>query len=237
MNINNDCTLPKITAKKPVYSITPFTMLDYPDKTACIIWFAGCNMRCPYCYNPDIVSGEGRISAEDALAFVNSRKTLLDGVVLSGGECTRYKDIVNFAAAIKRTGMLVKIDTNGSNPSILTELVTKGLADYIALDFKAPASLFREVTQSRLFRKFESALCFLISSGIPFEVRTTYHSDLLSPVNIDQMALFLRRMHYKGTYYIQNYVGNTATLGNTGKSSALRPGDLAPAELNIVIRN
>lgn len=81
MNTNNEYNLTKIDVAKPIYSISPFTLLDYPDKTACILWFAGCNMRCLYCYNPDIVLGKGKISYEEALKFLKTRVNLLDGVV------------------------------------------------------------------------------------------------------------------------------------------------------------
>ena len=85
VNINNASILKNMYADKPIFSITPFTLLDYPDKTACIIWFAGCNMMCVYCYNPEIVKGKGMLSVDDALNFLKSRINLIDAVVLSGG--------------------------------------------------------------------------------------------------------------------------------------------------------
>jgi pyruvate formate lyase activating enzyme len=108
VNTNNEYNLTKADATKPVYSITPFTLLDYPHKTACILWFAGCNMKCVYCYNPDIVFGKGKISISEVLNFLNRRKSLLDGVVLSGGECTSHKNIRQLLQEIKKLGFLVK---------------------------------------------------------------------------------------------------------------------------------
>lgn len=93
--------------KKIIYNISPFTLLDFPDKTACILWFAGCNMRCAYCYNPDIVLGKGKKTIKEALNFIKTRKGLLDGVVLSGGECTLYKELPEIAREIKKMGFLV----------------------------------------------------------------------------------------------------------------------------------
>ena len=92
----------KVDVAKPIYSITPFTLLDYPHKAACIIWFAGCNMRCLYCYNPDIVLGKGKLSFQEALNFLKTRINLLDGVVLSGGECTSHKNIKVLLQEIKK---------------------------------------------------------------------------------------------------------------------------------------
>lgn len=225
-------------SRKPVYSITPFTLLDYPGKTACILWFAGCNMRCPYCYNPDIVqANNGKIPQEETMQFLRSRRGLLDGVVLSGGECTRFAGLESFIKDIKELGMLVKIDTNGSNPALLSSLAGRGLIDYAALDFKSPPALFRMVTSSKLYSKFEKSLDVLISSGLPFEVRTTWHSELLSTEDIYSMVSFVRSKGYQGTYYIQNALNDVPVLGTTGRSAALRMSGQLQADLNIVIRN
>ena len=119
----------KENVSTPIYSITPFTLLDYAHKSACILWFAGCNMRCLYCYNPEIVLGKGSISFEKALGFLRSRKILLDGVVFSGGECLLHKNIIELIAEVKKMGFLVKIDTNGSQPKVLKSLIEKQLID------------------------------------------------------------------------------------------------------------
>ena len=86
---------------KPIYNITPFTLLDYPDKSACIIWYSGCNMRCLYCYNPEIVLGKGSTSFPEAISFLQKRQGLLDAVVFSGGECLLHKNIVAQIKEIK----------------------------------------------------------------------------------------------------------------------------------------
>ena len=138
----------------PIYSITPFTLLDYAHKSACILWFAGCNMRCLYCYNPEIVLGKGTISFEKTLTFLNSRKYLLDAVVFSGGECLLHKNILELITEVKKMGFLVKIDTNGSKPAVLRELLKKRLIDYVALDFKALPAHFKKITQSNFFLPF-----------------------------------------------------------------------------------
>ena len=107
----------------PIYDVTPFTLLDFPGQTACIIWFSGCNMRCGYCHNPQIVKGVGDKSVEDVLAFLEKRRDLLNGVVLSGGEATLYKDIIPFVTKIKCMGYAVKLDTNGTRPDIIQEML------------------------------------------------------------------------------------------------------------------
>src|SRR5690606_34513305 len=133
----------------------------FPDKTACILWFAGCNMRCPYCYNPEIVLGKGRIDTDTALDFLRSRKGLLQGVVLSGGECTLHAGIFSLLTAVKKEGFDVKIDTNGSRPGVVQALLEQRLVDYIALDFKATESKYHLMTRSGLFPAFAETLALL----------------------------------------------------------------------------
>ena len=137
-----------VSASTPIYSITPFTLLDYPHQSACILWFAGCNMRCLYCYNPEIVLGKGKLTFQHALDFLHTRKNLLDAVVFSGGECLLHKNCLEFIATVKKMGFLVKIDTNGSKPKVLHTLLHQQTIDYIALDFKSLPNTFEKITQS-----------------------------------------------------------------------------------------
>lgn len=204
--------------KKPIYSITPFTLLDYPDHTACILWFAGCNMRCGYCYNPEIVTGKGKVSFEEVLTFLKKRKNLLDGVVFSGGECTMHQDLPWYASEVKNLGMKVKIDTNGSRPHVLENLISEYLVDYIALDFKALPQDFEKITKSDFFVDFEQSLEILISSKIQFEVRTTIHSDLINERLLSKMYQYLQEKNYLGKYFLQHFVDAKETITPLGKS-------------------
>ncbi|MEC3879500.1 anaerobic ribonucleoside-triphosphate reductase activating protein [Parapedobacter sp. 10938] len=220
----------------PIYSITPFTLLDYPGKTACIFWFAGCNMRCVYCYNPDIVLGKGRMSIAKALEFLRSRRGLLQGVVLSGGECTLHPTIFPLLEAAKGYGFSVKVDTNGSRPTVLKTLIAQQLVDYVALDFKALERRYQPITQSELFLQFAESLALLNRSKVAFEVRTTVHSELITHDDLREMVGFLQEHAYKGTYYIQHYVNGVPVLGTLGRSlrdenpSALSLGDIQVVE-------
>ncbi len=216
MNTDNELISQKESVAKPIYSLTPFTLLDYPHKSACILWFAGCNMRCLYCYNPEIVFGKGTLSFEKALDFLKSRKQLLDAVVFSGGECLLHKKSISFVAEVKKMGFLVKIDTNGSQPKVLEELIKKEHIDYVALDFKAMPENFEKITQSKLFIPFEKSLLLLLQSGISFEVRTTVHSELLKKNDIQQMISYLEKIGYVGNYYIQHFVNGAPTIEKLG---------------------
>jgi len=218
VNTNNELILQKESAARPIYSLTPFTLLDYPHKSACILWFAGCNMRCLYCYNPRIVFGKGIISFENAIQFLKGRKQLLDAVVFSGGECLLHKKSIAFIAEVKKMGFLIKIDTNGSKPEVLDELIKKKLINYVALDFKAMPQKFEKITQSKLFTPFEKSLHLLLKSNIPFEVRTTVHSDLLKKEDITEMIFYLENAGYIGNYYIQHFVNGVETIKKLGHS-------------------
>lgn len=201
-----------------MYSVSPFTLLDFPDRAACIVWFAGCNMRCPYCYNPEIVLGKGKLGWAEVQSFLLRRKGLLQGVVFSGGECTLHPILPSYALAVKKLGYELKVDTNGSRPQTLKLLAQEKLLDYVALDFKAPERLFRPMTGSDLFQKFETSLDFLLGAGIPFEVRTTVHASLLDKETLQQMHDWLRQKGYTGTYYLQHFNGEKDTLQALGTS-------------------
>lgn len=212
-------------------------MLDYPGHPACIIWFAGCNMRCSYCYNPDIVLGKGRLTYTGALDFLRSRSGLLQGVVLSGGECLLHSSVPEFAARIRDLGFLVKVDTNGSRPEVLKELIDRSLADYVSLDFKALPDREVGVTGGKYFEGFRQCLDLLLDSPVTFEVRTTVHSNLLQSRDLLKMSSFLAQSGYSGVYYLQKFQRDAPTLGKPGPD---RGGiDLAALEtspLSIQIR-
>jgi pyruvate formate lyase activating enzyme len=219
VNTNNELILLKENVNTPIYSLTPFSLLDYPHKSACILWFAGCNMRCLYCYNPEIVLGKGSLSFEKVFSFLQSRKNLLDAVVFSGGECLLHKKIIPLITEVKKMGFLVKIDTNGSSPEVMQQLLTLNLIDYIALDYKVPESKFQAITQSDLYNSFEKTLDLILQTKIPFEVRTTYHSDLLTEDDLAAMIQYLERKNYVGNYYIQYFKNNVETLSKLERSN------------------
>lgn len=228
----------------PIYDLTPFTMLDFPDRTAAIVWFAGCNMRCAYCHNPQIVKGKsGRKSAEDIMRFLEKRRGLLDGVVLSGGEATLYKDIIIFARSVKEMGYAIKLDTNGTRPKIIRQMLEEKLLDFIALDYKAPPSKTKTVTGVNLHAPFEETLEMLCGqTQVPFEVRTTVHTSLMNEDHILEIANDLGTKGYKGTYHVQNYINNGGpTLGNLpDQENPLdfqRIKDKTPSSLRLSARN
>lgn len=192
----------------PVYDLTPFTMQDFPDRTSCIIWISGCNMRCAYCHNPAIVKGgAGKIDVQEVLSFLERRRGLLEGVVLSGGEATLYKGIVSLARRIKNMGFALKLDTNGTRPAVLRQLLDEGLLNYIALDYKAPAEKFKDITDCPDLAAFHETLDLLIRQKfVPVEIRTTIHTGLLAAQDIRDIMADLDWRGFSGKYYVQNYI-------------------------------
>ncbi|PAF48473.1 anaerobic ribonucleoside-triphosphate reductase activating protein [Helicobacter sp. 12S02634-8] len=206
-------------SSKPIYALTPFTMLDYPDKLACILWFQGCNLRCAYCYNTEIVTGIGNLDFLSVLEFLDTRVGLLDAVVLSGGEATLCQGLENLAFLIKQKGFLIKLDTNGTRADKLKSMIQAKLLDYVALDFKAPPYKDLAITQyADTYRCFLEALEVLQTSQIPFEIRTTAHSELLNPKDLEVMCEILCARGYQGKYYLQDFIGDKKTFVPLGKS-------------------
>jgi pyruvate formate lyase activating enzyme len=200
-----------------IYSIQKCSSLDFPGRLCAILWFSGCNMRCPYCYNKDIVFGKKQIEEDEVINFLKTRIDLLDGVTFTGGCPTLYPNFINFAKKIKEMGFEIKLDTNGINFKIIKELMDKNLVDYIALDFKAPPEKFEQVTKNRHYDKFEKTLDMLINFDIEFEVRTTVHTDLLNENDINKIIKILKDKGYKGTYYLQNFFEtDKETIGSIG---------------------
>jgi len=240
VNTNNEPTLENVNLdflnKKAIHSFTPFTLLDYPDKSACILWFAGCNMKCDYCYNPEIVFGKGSFYFSEIVSFLKSRSNLLDAVVFSGGECLIHKDIIPFIKLAKSLGFLVKVDTNGSQPKVLEKLIEEHLIDYVALDFKGTKEKFFAITKSDFYTQFLSCLELLQASSIPFEVRTTYHSSLLNLEDIVTMQNVLLELGYDKNYYIQNFRNYQNTIAPLPDSQSISEKDIHQNMTKIIFR-
>ncbi|MCD6654590.1 MAG: anaerobic ribonucleoside-triphosphate reductase activating protein [Sulfurovum sp.] len=221
---------------KPLYDITPFTALDYPDHLAAIFWFAKCQMQCVYCYNRNIVFGDGKISQEEALSFLKNRQGLLEGVVLSGGEATLYGELVAFCKQIKQLNFKIKLDTNGLNTEMISALAENNLVDYIALDYKAPKQKFQSITKNKHFDFFSDTLEYLIKKEFPFEVRTTVHSDLLQAEDINQIIKDLLKRGYKNTYYLQKFIYTPDTIGKVKEQKHIFDVSKLSDDLKIIWR-
>lgn len=216
--------------------ITPFTFTDYKNHPACVLWFGGCNMRCAYCYNAEIIFGKQNIAKDEIKAFLRSRINKLDGVVFSGGECTFSPVFFELVKMAKELGFLVKIDTNGTNFNAIKTLVNENLADFFALDFKGLEKKFELITATKLFSEFEKSFEFLLENSVNFELRTTFHSSLLDEKEIENMSIWAHNKGYKNTYFIQNFLNSAPSLNNLANSKSFDLNKIN-SPLKIEIRN
>lgn len=212
-----------------------FTLIDFPGKIACTVFFLGCNFRCPFCHNPELVLPEKfdkntEISEKDFFDFLKQRKTLLEAVVLCGGEPTIFKDLPTFCARIKKMGFLVKLDTNGSNPDMIKNLIARNLVDYIAMDVKAPFGVKVQsslptgqagklkVKSSKYERavgikvdlgKIKKSIEMIKNSGVDYEFRTTIVPGIHTKQDIIQIA---KEISPAKKYYLQNFRVENETI-------------------------
>ncbi len=168
-------------------SIIKTSLIDFPGKISTTIFFQGCNFRCGYCYNVDVVLPDRfskPISTADFFSFLETRKGLVDGVTLLGGEPLLQPDIIEFVKKVKEKGFLVKLDTQGSRFEKLKELVDKGLIDYIAMDVKAPLDFESYYLVCKLSEKdfddVKKSIDFIKKSKVPYEFRTTLAPKLIT---------------------------------------------------------
>lgn len=195
------------------------TLIDYPGKIACTVFLAVCNFRCPWCYSSELVlpmkiAKQPRISEKIFFDFLRDRRGLLEGVVICGGEPTVNKELPQFIEKIKNLsaspsqgrGFLVKLDTNGSNPEMLKNLVGAGLIDYVAMDIKSSPKnqIYKNILGEGVkFADIENSVNFLKNSNVDFEFRTTAVSTIHNKEEFSEIAKWIGGPNTK--YYLQNF--------------------------------
>jgi len=173
-----------------------FSLVDFPGKISAIVFTRGCGFRCPYCHNPELVDPARYatpIPYDEIMRFLGSRKGRLQGVVVTGGEPTFQDGLPDFLTALRRLGLSTKVDTNGSNPDVLNEIIARGLVDYFAMDLKAPLDSYSRVAGVQLSTDdISRSLRLIVGSGLPHEIRTTYVESLLSLREMTEVAALAR---------------------------------------------
>jgi pyruvate formate lyase activating enzyme len=200
------------------------SLLDYPETISAIIWTVGCNFRCPFCYNKDIVLGRlGLISENEVLSYLEKRKGMLEGLVITGGEPLLQQDIVDFAGKIKNLGYLLKIDTNGCYPEKLKKLFDKKLVDYVAMDVKAPKNKYEQLSGINFdLKKIEESIKLIKTNAPDYEFRTTFLPIFLKKDDIINMAKWLEGAK---NYYLQQFKNDIPLISPKFKDIAPYPKD------------
>lgn len=208
------------------------SFIDYPDKICTVFFTGGCNFRCHYCHNSDLVYDNGKTITEDfVFDYLNKRKKMLDAVCISGGEPTLHEGLYDFITKIKAKDYLVKLDTNGTNPKMLKKLITNRLVDYVAMDIKAPIDKYNNITNTNVnIEKIITSVNILKDSDIDYEFRTTVCRELLTKEDILKIAEYL-----KGSkrYYLQNFKDGITVLGGENKFTPFSRNTLREIEEQI----
>lgn len=184
-----------------------FSLTDFPGKVAAIIFTQGCNFNCPFCHNPQLLTTNAKPSytEKEVLDYLKTRQGQLDGVVITGGEPTIQDDLADFILCIKKLNFLVKLDTNGSHPKVLASLIKEKLVDYIAMDIKAPFSLYNKLAGvDANIVAIKESITLILQSGLPYTFRTTWAKSLLSDHDIETIR---RELPEGAAYRIQEEVG------------------------------
>jgi len=179
------------------------TTQDFPGNLACIIFTNGCNFDCDYCYNRDLVESHApEISEEEIFSYLNQRKNMLDGVVISGGEPTIWNDLIPFMEKIKELGLKIKLDTNGYRPEVLKEILDKNLVDYIAMDIKALFNEYYKIVNRKLDTdKLIESINLIKKSKVDHEFRTTIIKGFHTIEDLDKIVEVVDG----SPYYLQNF--------------------------------
>ena len=190
------------------------TLVDFPGKVAATVFTIGCNFRCPYCHNPELVllekiKKQPKITEKEILGFLKERQGFLQGLCITGGEPTIHSDLPEFIQQVKKLGLLIKLDTNGSAPKVLEKLIREKLVDWIAMDIKAPLEKYDIFTQGKIKPALiEESIKIIKESKIDYEFRTTLAPEILTESDILAIADWIK----PATRYCLQQFKNDKTL-------------------------
>ncbi|MDK2980264.1 MAG: pyruvate formate lyase activating enzyme [Chloroflexota bacterium] len=198
-----------------------FSLVDYPGKSCAILFTRGCNLRCPYCHNPELVWPERYapvLDLAEVMAFLETRRGLLDAVTVTGGEPCLQADLAELLAKLKEMGFAVKLDSNGSFPDVLRRVIADGLVDYVAMDIKAPLEKYAQVSGVALdVGQIEESIALLLEGSVDYEFRTTVDRNLLDEDDLLAIGEILRGAR---RYYLQKLNAYDAKAGGAAVNVA-----------------
>jgi len=189
-----------------IAGLQKLTLLDYPGKIASIVFTQGCNFACGYCHNPEMIPmidhQKPEFHQKKVLNFLRSRRGLIDGVVVTGGEPTLQQDLMEFLEEVRRLDFLIKLDTNGSRPGILKQIMKRGLADYFAMDIKATPEKYRDLVKNDVAEKIMESIELIRDSGVDYEFRSTILPYCHDEEDIHAMGRMIRGCK---RWYLQSF--------------------------------
>lgn len=202
-----------------IAGLQKMTLLDFPGRVACTVFLQGCNFRCPFCHNSDLLPGKGDVLMDDGqlLAFLKKRQGLLDGVCITGGEPTLQEELPELLKNIKALGFAVKLDTNGARPEVLKAVTQAGLVDYVAMDIKNSPQAYSRTAGMKdgLLSKVEDSIRYLLSQKVDYEFRTTVVAELHDATSVEQMGVWIRELgdgQPAKRWYLQAFVDRDSVL-------------------------
>jgi pyruvate formate lyase activating enzyme len=200
------------------------SLIEYPGRVSAILFLGRCNFRCVFCHVPHLVLPEKiekqkEISQKEIFSFLKERKNFLEAIAITGGEPTINKDLPDFIEKIKKLGYLVELETNGTNPKMLEELIGKKLVDYLAMDIKHRLDNFKkykeitgEILTKKMFENIKKSIKILLSGKTDYEFRTTIIKEFHKKEDILEIC---KEIQGAKIYYLQNYQKNDTISGRT----------------------
>ena len=201
--------------------IQKLTLLDFPGHVACTVFTDGCNLRCPFCHNASLVAAGNKptLPEEELLAFLKKRQGLLEGICVTGGEPLLHPDLPDFLEKVKGLGYLVKLDTNGTRPDRLADLIDRGLLAYVAMDIKNSPARYPETVGVPGFdvAPIKKSAALLMEGRVPFEFRTTVEASLHTAADFEAIGDWLAGDE---AYYLQGFVDSGDVLAEGMRACA-----------------
>ena len=198
-----------------IKGLQKLTLLDFPGHLACTVFTGGCNFRCPFCHNASLVLGDAveNYTEDDIFDFLRKRRGTIEGVAITGGEPLLQKDIVEFISKVKELGFKVKLDTNGSFPEKLGEIIGRELADYVAVDIKNAPNKYAETVGRMDYEcdRISESIELLMKSDVEYEFRTTVVAELHTAEDIEDIGRWISGAEH---WYLQNFVDSGDLICN-----------------------
>ena len=210
-----------------IHGLQKMTLLDYPGRVACTVFLGGCDFRCPFCHNFELVDGSAPAVMEDGelFAFLEKRRGLLDGVAITGGEPCLRPDLPDFMRRVRALGYAVKLDTNGTHPALLREILEEGLADYVAMDIKNRPEKYARTAglQALDLAPVRESVRLLMDGPADYEFRTTVVDELHEAADFEAIGEWIAGAK---RYFLQAFADrDSVPFGNLHAPSAKKLGE------------